>query len=192
MPTGERPRRGTERGFTYLVLLFVLAMGAAGLGALATQWQAAAQREREAELLFRGQQFVQALGRFAAATPAGQPRAPRSLDDLLDDRRVTPAAQHLRRLYADPFTGQPDWRLLRDAQGGIVGLHSRATQRAWRRHDLPVPMPARQPATVGDWQFKTETGTQAAALVPTEEADALPARPGGTGPGSHANPRRTP
>lgn len=160
MPTGEhRQRRAVpSHGFTYLVLLFVLALGAAGLGTLATQWQAATQREREAELLFRGTQIAQALGRYAAATPEGSPKAPPELDALLEDRRSSPPLQHLRRLYADPFTGQPDWLLLRDAQGGIVGLHSRATQRAWRRHALPVPSPTRQPATVGDWHFMTEAG----------------------------------
>ncbi|MEK8050041.1 type II secretion system protein [Ideonella sp. DXS22W] len=151
------PRR-TLQGFAYLGLLFVLAIGAAGLGALATQWQAATQREREAELLFRGTQIARALSRYAAATPAGQPRAPEQLDDLVQDTRHAPPLQHLRRLYADPFTGQPDWLLLRDEQGGIVGLHSRATQRAWRRHALPIPAPDHQPATVGDWRFMREAG----------------------------------
>ncbi|MDT7838944.1 type II secretion system protein [Aquabacterium sp. OR-4] len=198
MPTGERPVAPPRRGFTYLVLLFVLALGAAGLGGLATQWQAAGQREREAELLFRGSQIAQALGRYAAATPAGQPRAPQGLDELLDDRRSTPPQQHLRRLYADPFSGHADWVLLRDAQGGIVGLHSRATQRAWRRHALPVAMPGRQPASVGDWHFLTDHSPQTAAPPPTEGAPDPSGRPGEAEAAAEAeagndqNPRRTP
>lgn len=179
MPTGERPGHTSEggpqrarqqrrspasrcRGFTYLVLLFMIALGGATLGALGTQWQAAAQRERETELLFRGRQIAQALGRYAAATPPGQPRAPLRLDELLEDRRSDPPRHHLRRLYADPFTGRPDWQPLTDDKGRIVGLHSRATQRAWRRHDLPesvqVPAPTQAAPTVADWRFMTEAG----------------------------------
>lgn len=155
-------RPAPRRGFTYLVLLFMLALGGAALATLGTQWQAAAQREREAELLFRGRQIAQALGRYAAATPPGRPRAPQRLDELLEDRRSDPPRQHLRRLYADPFTGRPDWRLITDPRGRILGLHSRATQRAWRRHDLPdaihTPMPTQPAPTVADWHFMTEAG----------------------------------
>lgn len=165
---GERPRRRCMRrappgrGFTYLVLLFMIALGGAALGAIGTQWQAAAQRERETELLFRGRQIAQALGRYAAATPPGQPRAPLSLDELLEDRRSDPPRHHLRRLYADPFTGLPDWQTITDSRGRILGLHSRATQRAWRRHDLPIPnstpTPTQTTPTVADWRFMTEAG----------------------------------
>lgn len=192
MPIGERPHAAPRRGFTYLVLLFMLAIGAAGLGALATQWQAATQREREAELLFRGSQMAQALGRYAAATPPGLPRAPQALEELLEDRRSTPPRRHLRRLYADPFSGQPDWLLLRDARGGIVGLHSRATQRAWRRHGLPVPTPPRQPASVGDWLFMTEAGPQAAPAQPPDGAPGALGQPGAAAAGTDPNTRRTP
>ena len=168
MPIGERPHcRGARRtppgrGFTYLVLLFMIALGGAALGGIGAQWQAATQREREAELLFRGRQIAQALGRYAAATPPGQPTAPLSLDELLEDRRSQPPRHHLRRLYADPFTGLPDWQAITDAQGRILGLHSRATQRAWRRHELPIAHQATAPTktapTVADWRFMTEAG----------------------------------
>lgn len=183
MPTGSPARARRQRpapprrGFTYLVLLFMIALGGAALGGIGTQWQAATQRERETELLFRGRQIAQALGRYAAATPRGQPRAPLSLDELLEDRRSEPPRRHLRRLYTDPFTGRADWQLITDPQGRIVGLHSRAGQRAWRRHALPVPTvptisktsttataPAQTTPTVADWRFMTEDG--AAAPVP--------------------------
>lgn len=162
MPTGERqPRRHQsrgQRGFTYLVMLLVLALGAAGASALGTQWRAAAQREREAELLFRGRQIAQALGRYAAATPQGQPRAPERLDELLEDRRGDTPLHHLRRLYADPFTGRADWQLITDASGRVLGVRSRAPHPAWRR-DLPAEVKvARQPSAVADWHFMTEAG----------------------------------
>lgn len=145
MPTGERatPRRHRRpgpprRGFTWLLLLFGIAIAGAGLATLGTQWQQVAQQEREAELLFRGGQLRDALQRFHTQTPTGQPALPRTLDELLLDRRWPEPRQHLRRLWADPFTGTADWVLLRGADGGIVGLHSRATRPLLRRTGLPA------------------------------------------------------
>lgn len=134
MPTGERR---PARGFTYLALLFALAAAGALAARAGSAWATAAQREREAELLFRGLQLREALQRYAAATPAGQPARPPSLDALLRDERRQPPQHHLRRLWADPFTGRPDWVLLRDAEGGIAGLHSRDDRPALRRAALP-------------------------------------------------------
>lgn len=134
MPTGERR---PARGFTYLALLFALAAAGAVAARTGSAWATAAQREREAELLFRGLQLREALQRYAAATPAGQPARPSTLEALLRDERRQPPQQHLRRLWADPFTGRPDWVLLRDADGGIAGLHSRDGRPALRRAALP-------------------------------------------------------
>ncbi|MBP6900096.1 MAG: hypothetical protein KBC73_08415 [Burkholderiaceae bacterium] len=103
-------------------------MAGAALAALAPRWQRAAEREREAEWLFRGRQIADALARYASHSPAGSARRPQRLEQLLLDRRHDPPLQHLRRLYADPFTGADDWVLLRDADGGIRGLHSRSPQ----------------------------------------------------------------
>lgn len=163
MPTGEHTRRRPPpaAGTTYLLLLFLLALVGASLAALGTAWQAAAQRQRETELLFRGEQIRDALQRFQDSTPSGAADLPRTLADLLADRRGPEPRHHLRRLYTDPFTGRPDWLLLRDAAGGIFGVHSRSNQPALRRLDLPEapPLPAgvagtpHDPPQVGDWLF---------------------------------------
>lgn len=148
MPTGER----FPRGFVYLGLLFTLALGGVALAALGEHWQQAAQRERETELLFRGLQIRDAIERYAAA---GGGALPASLEQLLDDRRSDPPRHWLRRLYADPFSGQPDWRLLRGPEQGIAGVASRSRHPVLRRHALPVALDpqAREPLRAGDWQF---------------------------------------
>lgn len=172
MPIGEAsrrrrpgPQRRTCRGFSYLLLLFCLALTGAALAALGSSWQQAAQRSREAELIFRGGQIRDALQRYHDNSPPGQPRLPETLTALLADQHGGQPRHHLRRLWADPFTGQPDWRLLREASGpGIVGVRSRAQQPALRRHDAPPlaqpaaagperPTPADRPPRVGDWLF---------------------------------------
>ena len=176
MPSGEGLRRGAApRGFTYLLLLFVLAIASAGLALMGEQWALAGQREREAEVLFRGTQFGRALASWRDATPAGQAAAPSTLQALLQDERSDPPRHHLRRLFADPFTGQPDWELLRDAQGRILGLASRSRQPALSRRHQPLraEADARAPR-VGDWLFEAAPAAAAAsaATLPTARGPA--------------------
>lgn len=117
-----------QSGFTYLWLLFALAFASYGWMSLVEHWALQSQRELEREQIFRGQQIVAALKSYAASTPAGMYCAPRSLEELLQDARVPGIRRHLRRIYGDPLTGLPDWELLRDALGGVVGVRSRSTR----------------------------------------------------------------
>lgn len=151
-------------GFTYLLLLFVVAITGAGLAALGQHWQQAAQRERETELLFRGLQIAAALQRYADATPEGQPRQPETLEALLTDARLSPPRHHLRRLWADPFTGQADWVLLRNEAQGILGVRSRAQRSALRRAHWPAGVSGTGGAqpSVSDWVFLAGPATRAA------------------------------
>ena len=131
-------RIGKARGFTYVALLFIVAMTSA-LAAMGTQrWQTLVAREREAEQMYRAQQIAVALGRYHAALPAAK-QWPRTLDDLLDDRRSGVVVRHLRRVYVDPATGKADWERVTDSRGGIVALRSRSRQPAWRTADLGPP-----------------------------------------------------
>lgn len=143
MRTGEG--RG-EGGYSYLAVLFLVALTAAGLAALGQAWSTAAQRERERELAFRGGEIARAMLSYQAAAPTpGQ--FPASLDDLLEDRRGVTPRHHLRRLYADPFTGQPDWVLVPEPgqPGRYSAVHSRSTQpllRAAAPDGTPTPTAA--------------------------------------------------
>jgi type II secretory pathway pseudopilin PulG len=126
-----------QRGFTYLWLIFLLAVVAAGLAAIAQPASLSVRREREAELLFRGNEIARALTDYRAATPGEAKQLPTSLDELLEDRRGPRLRRHLRRLYADPFTGAPDWVLVTTDDGRIAGVHSRSDMPALRTVDLP-------------------------------------------------------
>lgn len=135
-PTGEgmRPRAWTDgpglaaRGFTYLGMLFLVALTAAALAALGQAWTTAAQREKERELEWRGGEIARAIASYAKASTNPPGQYPRSLDDLLIDRRGVNARHHLRRAYVDPFTLQPDWVLVPDAAqpGRFSAVHSRS------------------------------------------------------------------
>ncbi|MFY9478366.1 MAG: type II secretion system protein [Aquabacterium sp.] len=124
MRTGDP---GTSRGFTYLALLWWVAISGVMLAALGTQWKLEATRQREAELVFRGGQIQAALAAYQANTPAGQPNLPLTLTELLDDERQGPAKRHLRRAWADPVTSRP-WGLLRTQDGRIRGVYSESAR----------------------------------------------------------------
>jgi type II secretory pathway pseudopilin PulG len=164
MRTGEPSQRPACAGFTYLGLLLVLALGAAALATLGQRTSTWLQQQREAELLFRGAQISEALRRYHAAVAPRQ--WPASLDELLSDARLDPPAHHLRRLYADPFTGRADWvPILDEASGRIQGVHSRSRlPRMHRRAAVPT-RPAAD-GSVGDWQFMAVAAPAMAASQP--------------------------
>lgn len=151
----DHSRGAPRRGFTYLWLLLVLAVGAAGLAALGERASMAVQREREAELMFRGQQIASAIAAYRAATVGPVPQLPVELKQLLDDRRSPRPLHHLRQLYADPFTGQPDWVLVTTEEGRIAGVRSRSDAPALRVIDLPIPEPG-QRVRVSDRLFMAD------------------------------------
>lgn len=164
MPTSEaRTARGRQRGFSYLLLLFGVAASAAALAAAAPRWQLAAERERERELAFRGNEIREALERYAAATAGDAPRRPKALAELLEDTRGDVPRHWLRRVYADPLTGQPDWQLLRDAEGGITGVASRSARRL---HAAALPGATPLGALAGDAATDAPSGLVPATAPP--------------------------
>lgn len=126
MRTGER--RLPTRGYTYLGLMFVLALGGVFLARQGEMASTTGQRERETELVFRGDEIRHAIETYVRATPAGAKSWPQALDDLVVDQRQPQTRHHLRRLYLDPFTQLPDWELLAapGQAGGFGGVRSRA------------------------------------------------------------------
>lgn len=108
-------------GYTYLTVLFAVAIMGVGLALTGEVWRTAAMRDKEAELLFVGNQFRQAIGRYYLSGPR---QYPRSLSDLLKDPRRPGTERYLRRLYADPITGGNEWGLVKAPDGGIMGVHS--------------------------------------------------------------------
>ncbi len=110
----------TEGGFTYVGILLAIAFLGIGLAAIGTVWATAAQRERETELLFVGDAYRSAIASYYRT---GR-RYPQELRDLIEDLRSGVARRHLRRIYADPMTGQADWELIRNPDGAITGVVS--------------------------------------------------------------------
>ncbi len=143
-----------QAGATYLLMLFAVAALGLGLAGFGTVWSTAAQRDREAELLFIGGEFARALASYRASSPAGAAAYPQRLEDLLLDPRQPFVRRHLRRLYRDPMTGEADW-LVDRRDGQIVAVRSRSTRPALRRTGLPPWVAVQGEATRHtDWQMR--------------------------------------
>lgn len=162
-----------QRGFTYLAVLFLVALTAAALAALGQAWSTAAQREKERELEFRGREIARAIASYVKAGIAGPGSPggayPRSLDELLIDRRGTTPHHHLRRRYADPFTGQPDWVLI-EAPGDsqrFHGVRSRSDQQLLRRLG-PDGISIER---AEDWEFLAQADTHRPREAATDGAN---------------------
>lgn len=164
MFVGAHPR---ERGFTYFTVLILVAIMGVGLAAIGTMWQQAAKREKERELLFIGSEFRRAIGTYFERSP-GAPQYPRSLEDLLVDKRLPVVGRHLRKIYYDPMTGTQDWGLVKEPGGGIVGVYSKATGKplkiaGFREDDKGFATAL----TYADWKFAYGAGSM---LGPTPGA----------------------
>jgi len=117
-------RGGADSGFAYLTVLFLVALIGVSLAAAGTLWHIAQQREKEKELLFVGDQFRQAIGRYYQRTPGAVKKYPPTLNDLLKDKRYLTTQRYLRKRYVDPMTGTTRWGLVRAPDGGILGVYS--------------------------------------------------------------------
>ncbi len=110
------------RGFTYLGVLMAIALLSVGLTAASEVWVTTARRQRMEQLEWVGKQYVQAIGSYYQSSPRGGTTYPRSLQDLLEDKRYPFVRRHLRQIYLNPFTGADDWELVKAPDGGIRGV----------------------------------------------------------------------
>lgn len=117
------------------VLVFILVTTLAA-STLVVAHTTQVQREKEKQLLFVGDQYRKAIASYYNTVPPGGARAlPQSLEMLLHDQRFSKPIQHLRRLYPDPMTGQPDWQFIQE-NGGIVGIRSSSEKASFKKTDF--------------------------------------------------------
>lgn len=176
--------RGAARGFTYLGLLFAVAIAGVMLAATGVLWRTDGAREREVELLFKGAEIQRALESYFLSTPQEPKRFPLKLEELLEDRRGPVVRRHLRRLYPDPFTGKPDWILVRSPEGRIVGVHSSSTAKPIKRASVHGDFAFGDAKSYRDWVFKPRNAEQLAIAGTGIGPAGTPASAGSMGSGT--------
>jgi hypothetical protein len=118
-----RTHRERQRGVAYFWALMLVLFISLGIGKLLDNAATANQRSREADLLYIGNLYKDAIRQYWQSTPAGSRLYPERLDDLLRDPRYPVTRRYLRRLYPDPVTGQP-FATIPAPDGGLKGVHS--------------------------------------------------------------------
>jgi type II secretory pathway pseudopilin PulG len=134
--SASRATRLNDTGFVMVALLVSMAVTAVWMGAALPAWRRQVQREKEAELIFRGEAIARAV--YLYRQKNGQALPP-SLDVLVSQR-------FLRQKYLDPITGK-DFLPVAGAsagttggraagagglQGGIVGVRSTSNETSIR------------------------------------------------------------
>ncbi|MBA1203265.1 type II secretion system protein [Pseudomonas capeferrum] len=158
MPSGN----AAEAGFTYLGVLFLIAVSGMALAASGTLWSTSALRERERQLLWVGGQYAQALRSYYRASP-GLAQYPQDLAELLEDNRFPSPQRHIRRLYPDPIEGEA-WGLLRSIDGRITGIYSRSSAVPLKRSGFAAQWSGFEGLEhYSDWQFVAEQAFAEAA-----------------------------
>jgi len=184
----RRYDRADEGGFTYLAMLFAVVLMGLALAAAANVWDTASKRDKEVELLFVGQQFRTAIDSYYNASPGAAKEFPRSLDELLIDKRFPQSVRHLRRIYIDPLTGDRDWGLVKLGDR-IVGVHSNALGEPLKQTGFAAELASFQSAsTYADWKFVARA---VSALGPPASAP-QPRVPGAGPPANVAAPTQSP
>lgn len=95
-----------DRGYALAALLVGLAVMGIAMSAALPVWSQAARRERELELIFRGEQYARAIGLYQRVYAGAYPP---DIDTLVEQR-------FLRRRYRDPMVADGEFRIVYQAE----------------------------------------------------------------------------
>ena len=163
-------------GFTYIGVLMLVAISGIGLSGVGIVWHQDAQREREKELLFMGEQFRKAIGSYYENSPVANKQYPDKLEDLILDNRFPVIKRHLRKLYADPMNPSKDWGLEKQ-QGRIVGVYSESKLKPIKKSGFQLQYEAFSTAEeYKDWKFIYTAGSLPVGSAASNESAELTAQ----------------
>lgn len=91
-----------QRGFTFIMLLFMISLMSIALMAAFPVMETQLKREMEEELIFRGNQIVEGIRLYQMKHPG---KFPSSLKELWEEKCI-------RKLWKDPMTPHGRWYLI--------------------------------------------------------------------------------
>ena len=106
----------SEDGFVLLAVLFLVALILITLAVAAPKIAQSIRRDRELELMHRGEQYKRAVKLYYRKFGA----YPSSIDQLVNTNQI----RFLRKRYTDPMTGKDDWKIIHQGEQHvkIMGL----------------------------------------------------------------------
>ena len=142
------------KGFTYLSVLLLVFVAGTALTTASHPWRTIMQREREKELLFRGDRIHRAIESYCKAGGTEQMKFPSRFEDLLKDPRFPAAKRHIRRIYKDPMTENGTWGLILGPGNSIKGVYSKSKRPPLKTGNFSEKYKDfEQAKTYSDWKF---------------------------------------
>ncbi len=128
----------SNKGFTYISLLFAIVIIGVSLSAIGRQWSLIDRADKEEELLFRGDQFVRAIDTYYKSAHGQANLYPKNFENLLKDPRSLAPRRYLRKISKDPLTGKADWiPIIEKKSGRIKGVKSRSENPPLKEDGFP-------------------------------------------------------
>ncbi|ENW93018.1 hypothetical protein [Acinetobacter dispersus] len=144
----------SQRGITYLWMLFFVFLLSLGLGKSLEVFSLMEQRQKEQELLYVGKIYQEAIKQYYLSGQE-ENKYPAHLEDLLKDSRYIVTRRYIRQLYSDPLTNQ-DFLPIFSAEGGICGVKSRSIKKPvktfFKEDELQIFTDAK---SYQQWEFKS-------------------------------------
>lgn len=112
-----------QRGVTYIMVMFAIVLMGIAMTVVSKQWTVVMKRDKEAELLFRGNRIKTAIEAYGAAYAVEKSRRANRYPLRLEQLTEKPK-RYLPVVYKDPITGQ-DFELIK-VGAEIRGVKSRS------------------------------------------------------------------
>jgi len=179
-------RAAPPDGYIMVVLLVAMAVSAVWMGAALPAWRQQVVREREAELIFRGEQYARAI--YLYRQKNGGQVLPPNIDVLVSQK-------YLRKKYLDPITGKDFFPI---GGAGAVGATAGITGVRSTSNDGSIVV-YRNAQVYSEFQFNWtfEAQKAGAAQLPAQpqqgrgQGQGRDTGPGGTGTGGAGGARGT-
>lgn len=161
---------GNQDGVTYLFVMMLVVVMSISTMEVTQEWSVIMQRDREAELQFRGTSISNAIERFVADWEIQKATRPNQWPRTLKELTKKVPKRYLRRVYDDPITGN-QFALIKIGEQ-IHGVRSTSTEAPYNQ-DL-----FKGAKTYQAIRFEAKSGTgncQINTLNPNVAANCAPA-----------------
>ncbi len=111
MTSSPQSRANSEAGYILLAVLFLVALVLLSLAVAAPRIAKSIQRDRELELIHRGEQYKRAIKLYYRKFGS----YPSSIEQLENTNNI----RFLRKRYTDPMTGKDDWKIIHFGQAHV-------------------------------------------------------------------------
>lgn len=147
--------RNSQRGFSYVVVMFMVAFLAIVSVRALEHAKTAERRDKEAQLLWTGMAYRNAIAAYYYEASGSTKKYPPDFAALLHHTEgLSNPTRPLRKRYRDPITGSKEWGEVRNEDGMLIGVYSLSQQTPVKRNGFPPELAAFKDAKkYSEWKF---------------------------------------